>query len=434
MSSRRTFLGALGMAPFAACASLRPEQLGDTIGFLRAAQDDGRDPDVVARDEAYWREAQLAFAVDRSIVNLNNGGVSPSPAIVQQKLHELQDFGNNAPPWHMWRVLEPNREGVRQQLAQMLGCDAEEVAITRNASESLMTCQHGIDLQPGDEVLTTDQDYPRMLQAFEQRVRRHGVVLKKIALPVPCEDDAEVVSRFAAAITGRTRLILVCHVINLTGQILPVRAVAALGRERGIPVVVDGAHAVAHFPFRLDELEIDYYGSSLHKWLFAPVGNGLLYVRRERIAGLWPLFAADPKLDQDIRKFEEIGTHPAAPALAIAVALTFHQALGPARKLARLRYLRDRWATRLLERDLVRLHTSLKPGFAGGIATVQVEGVEPAKLSAHLWDRHRILVTPIVHAQFQGIRVSPSVYTTLAEIDRFSDAMERVLRDPTALV
>lgn len=429
MPSRRRFLGALGAVPFAACNSIQGDRGRDAAAALQATQGDGRSPAAVAADETFWRHAQLAFAVDRSMVNLNNGGVSPAPRYVHEKFKEHLDFSNNAPPYHMWRVLEPNREGVRQQLAQALGCDAEELAVTRNASESLMICQHGFDLRAGDEVLTTDQDYPRMIAAFRQRERRHGVVLRQIALPVPCEDDAEVVRRFAAAITDRTRMILVCHMVNLTGQILPVRAVAALGRERGIPVVVDGAHAVAHFPFRLDELECDYYGSSLHKWLFAPVGTGLLYVRRERIEALWPLLAAEPALDQDIRKFEEIGTHPAAQLLAIGEALTFHQALGPERKAARLVYLRDRWARRLLQSDRVRLHTSLRPGFACGIATVQIEGVDPGELAAHLWQQHRILVTGIKHPQFQGIRVSPSVYTTLAEIDRFGDVMERVIRD-----
>jgi len=246
MSSRRQFLGAIGMAPFAACSSLTPGS-DRTAAFLQDAQGDGRSPQEVARDETFWREVQLAFNVDRSVVNLNNGGVSPSPRCVHEKFIEQLDFTNNAPPHNMWRILEPNREGVRQQLARAFGADTEEIAITRNASEGLMICQHGIDLQRGDEVLTTDQDYPRMIQAFQQRTRRQGVVLKQIQLPVPCEDDAEVVRRFAAGITDRTRMILVCHVINLTGQILPVKDVAALGRARGIPVVVDGAHALAHF-------------------------------------------------------------------------------------------------------------------------------------------------------------------------------------------
>jgi selenocysteine lyase/cysteine desulfurase len=251
-----------------------------------------------------------------------------------------------------------------------------------------------------------------------------------MSIPVPCEDDDEIVSLFEQNISPRTRLILMCHVINLTGQILPVRRVVAMARRHDIPVIVDGAHALAHFPFTLAELECDYYGTSLHKWLFAPHGTGLLYVRADKIENLWPLMAADENLDADIRKFEEIGTHPAANTLAIAEAMTFHQSIGDERKAARLRYLRDRWALRLTDSsDRVRLHTSLLPSFSCGIATVQIEGIAPADLSAWLRRRHGIVVTPIVHDQFEGIRVSPSVYTTLQEIDRFSTAMEAAVRD-----
>ena len=220
-----------------------------------------------------------------------------------------------------------------------------------------------------------------------------------------------------------------CHMINLTGQILPVREVVAMARRHNIPVIVDGAHALAHFDFKISDLECDNYSVSLHKWLFAPHGTGLLYVRRERIADVWPLMAAPERMDDDIRKFEEIGTHPAAPYLAIAEALTFHQGIGGERKEMRLVYLRDSWATRLLEYDRVRLHTSLKPGMACGIATVELEEVDPGELTSWLFREHRIIVTPIVHPEFQGIRVSPSVYTTPEEIDRFVEAMEHVIQE-----
>ncbi len=216
--------------------------------------------------------------------------------------------------------------------------------------------------------------------------------------------------------------------INLTGQILPVREVVRMARSRGIPVIVDGAHAFGHFAFTHADLECDYYASSLHKWLFAPHGTGLLYVRREKIPALWPLQAAPPEMDADIRKFEEIGTHPAANYLAIAEAIAFTEGIGLQRKEARMIYLRDRWARPLLAHDRVRLHTSLKPGFACGLATVQVMGVDPGALANHLWQRHRIIVSAIKHAEFEGIRVTPNVYTTLGEIDRFVEAMEEVIR------
>jgi selenocysteine lyase/cysteine desulfurase len=418
---RRRFLNAL-VAPAASVALLDPRRVAGALERVAAfdAEDEGED---------FWRTIALAFTVDRSLVNLNNGGVSPAPAFVQEAMKRHLDYSNLAPPYTMWRVLEPQREAVRERLARQWGVDPEEVAVTRNASESLQTLQFGHDLRAGDEVLTTTQDYPRMLTTFEQRARREGIVLRKIRLPVPCQDHAEVVRRFEAAITERTRLILMCHVINLTGQILPVKEVVAMARRRGVPVVVDGAHALAHLDFEISDLECDNYSSSLHKWLFAPHGTGLLYVKKSEIPRIWSLMGSSKENEADIRKYEEIGTHPAANFLAVGEALTFHQAIGSARKLRRLVQLRDHWALRLMAGERVRLHTSLAPGFAGGIATLQVLGVDSAKLAEHLWNAHKILVTAIVHEEFEGLRVSPSVYTTLEELDRFCEAIEEVVRE-----
>jgi isopenicillin-N epimerase len=431
MYTRRSFLGAVGLPSFAAVAGLPLPlpRLADTAGILDALAGHGGTPQEVATDEDFWAEVSRAFTVDRSLVNLNNGGVSPAPGYVQEAMKRHLDYSNKAPVYTMWRILEPQREAVRQRVAREWGCDTEEIAFTRNASESLQTLQLGIDLEPGDEVLTTNQDYPRMITTFQQRERREGIVLKQFSIPVPAEEPAEIVRLFEQRITPRTRLILMCHMINLTGQILPVREVVAMARSHNIPVLVDGAHALAHFDFKISDLECDNYSVSLHKWLFAPHGTGLLYVRKERIADVWPLMAAPERMDDDIRKFEEIGTHPAAPYLAIAEALTFHQGIGGKRKEARLVYLRDSWANRLLEHDRVRLHTSLMPGMACGIANIEIEGIEPGALTSWLFRQHRIIVTPIVHDEFQGIRVSPSVYTTPEEIDRFVDAMEYVVAE-----
>jgi len=428
---RRQFLGAIGYPALGAAMSslLRADLRVGAPAIAASLAADTRDPATVAADEAYWFEAQQAFTVSRSLINLNNGGVSPSPAVVQAAMQRHLEFSNTAPTYAMWQVLEPQREGVRQRLARLFGCDAEEVAITRNASESLQTCQFGFDLEPGDEVLTTDQDYPRMITTFLQRQQREGIVLKQFPIPVPAEDPAEIVRLFEERITPRTRMILMCHIINLTGQILPVRDVVRMARRHGVPVIVDGAHSFAHWPFTRDELECDYFATSLHKWLFAPHGTGLLYVRREKIAELWPLMAAPESLAADIRKFEEIGTHPAANFLAIGEALTFNEGIGLERKAARMRYLRDYWAKRLLENDRIRLHTSLDPAFSCGIATVQVEGIDTGALNEYLWRKHRIISVAIKHTQFEGLRVSPSIYTTLEELERFCDAIEAVVRD-----
>ncbi|MCK5652456.1 MAG: aminotransferase class V-fold PLP-dependent enzyme, partial [Gemmatimonadetes bacterium] len=315
MSNRREFLGSIAFPAAAAMAGVSIVPPGLTRKGAGLAAELAAHPGTpleVASDEDFWVAVQRAFTVDRSLINLNNGGVSPSPAWVQEAMKRQLDLSNRAPTYYMWQIQEPQRETVRQRMAREWGVDEGEIAFVRNASEGLQTCQFGLDLQRGDEVLTTTQDYPRMITTFRQRERREGVVLKQIEVPVPAEDPAEVVRLFEEAITDRTRMILICHTINLTGQIFPVRELSDLGRRRGVPVIVDGAHGLAHFDFKLSDLGCDYYATSLHKWLFAPHGTGLLYVKKDKIPGLWPLMAAPERMDDDIRKYEEIGTHPAA--------------------------------------------------------------------------------------------------------------------------
>jgi selenocysteine lyase/cysteine desulfurase len=425
MQSRRRFIGALGGPVGLAAAGISfPTLTANAESIARTLHNYPGTPEEIAGDEDFWFEVGRAFTVDRSLVNLNNGGVSPAPLLVQDAMKAHLDYMNKAPAYTMWTVLQPQKEAVRSRLARMWGVDAEEIAITRNASEGLQICQQGFDLRRGDEILTTTQDYPRMLTTFGQRERREGLVLTKIDLPVPAEDNADVVARFEKGITPRTKLILMAHMINITGQILPVKDVVAMARRHGIPVIVDGAHALAHFDFTIAELGCDYYATSLHKWLFSPIGTGLLYVKRDRIHDLWPLMAAPPEMDNDIRKYEEIGTHPIANFLAIGEALTFHQGIGGARKQARLIYLRDYWARKLTASPNITLHTSLKPGMSCGIATVEIAGMDPGALAAWLFNKHHIIATPIVHPQFKGLRVTPSVYTTIEELDRFVAAMQ----------
>jgi selenocysteine lyase/cysteine desulfurase len=286
-----------------------------------------------------------------------------------------------------------------------------------------------MDLRAGDEVLTSEHDYPRMINAYRQRERRDGIRLVLAPLDVPLQDPADAVQAFRERITPRTKVMLVSHVVFVTGEILPVRELCALGREHGIPVIVDGAHAFAHIAFKRDDLGCDYYGTSLHKWLTAPHGQKARSVRKDKIAGLWPLMAAPEPRSDSIRKFEEIGTHPAANYLAVAEALTLHNAIGPRRKEARLRYLRDRWARRLAEDKRVHFATRLDAEHGCGIATMRLDGVDHEKLVGHLWSRHRIMTTGIDYANVRGLRVTPNVYTTLEEIDVFSRAIEDVLAD-----
>jgi selenocysteine lyase/cysteine desulfurase len=424
MLSRRAFLRGAGVAGTYTLASLRTDALERVAAASARVAD--RSVEEIAPDETFWREIQQAFTLDRTIINLNNGGVCPSPRVVHEAYKRYLDISNQAPVYHMWQILEPNIESVRRRLAAEVGCDPEELAITRNASEALQIAQLGLDLEPGDEVVTTNQDYGRMLNTWQQRVRRDGIKVTQISFPVPPPSLADLVQRFEKAITPKTKVIHFCHITNLTGQIFPNREICALARSRGIKTIVDGAHAFAHFPFTMAEIGCDYYGTSLHKWLLAPIGTGFLYVRREHIASTWPLQPASEKQANDIRKFEEIGTHPAANHNAIAEALTFHQGIGIDRKFARLVYLRNRWAERIRSKPRVQLLTSLEPGWGGAIGTVGIEGIAAPKISAQLWNKWRIIVTPIVHAEYQGIRVTPNVYTTLDEVDTFAAAMEEI--------
>jgi selenocysteine lyase/cysteine desulfurase len=426
MTSRRSFVSALAAAGVSLPA-LRRTAFDRLAGAEALATN--RAPAALAGDESYWVEIRRAFDLDATLVNLNNGGVSPAPSHVLEAMIRDLRFSNELPAEHMWRVLEPRVESVRRDLAGEFGCDPEEMAVTRNASEAMETLIFGLDLRPGDEVLVTNQNYPRMITAWQQRVRREGIVLRQISFQVPPASQDYLVEQFRQALTPRTRVIEVTHITNLTGQIMPVRELVDLARPRGIAVLVDGAHAFAHFPFTRDQLDCDFYGTSLHKWLLAPVGTGFLYVRKEKQQTLWPLMAAPAEMDQNIRKYEEIGTHPAANHNAIAVALAFHRSIGGERKTARLRYLRDRWAKRLQkESGRVRILTPLDSPSSGGIGLVHIEGLEPVALAQWLWDRHRIVTTPIVHPEFDGLRVTPNVYTSLDEIDLFGDKMVEAIR------
>ncbi len=427
MFNRRDFLRSVAGAAAFAPPALRDDGIERILSA--SADVEGRTPEEVAEDESFWFAVQQAFTVDRSMINLNNGGVCPSPKVVMDALFRYLEYSNQAPAYHMWRHLEPMIEGVRIRLARTFGCDPEEMAITRNASEALEIAQLGIDLEPGDEILTTDQDYGRMLTTWDQRARRENIVINKFPFVTPPKSMQDLVDMFEERITPRTKVILFCHVVNLTGQIFPVKEICQMARARGIETIVDGAHAFAHFPFTRDDLDCDYYGTSLHKWLLAPIGTGFLYVKRDKIEKLWPLMAAPDSMNGDIRKFEEIGTHPAALHNAISEALTFHNGIGAERKIARLRYLRDRWMRRLEGQPGVVLYTSFDPAMAGGLANVGLEGIEPGQLANHLWDKHKIFVVGIGHPSCTGIRVTPNVYTTLDEVDRFAEAMEDVIRN-----
>ncbi|HSI73021.1 MAG TPA: aminotransferase class V-fold PLP-dependent enzyme, partial [Fimbriimonas sp.] len=346
-----------------------------------------------------------------------------SPRVVQDIFRRQIEQSNQAPSYFMWRQLEPEVESVRKRLAKFFGCDAEEMAITRNASEALEIVLLGLDLKAGDEVVTTVLDYPRMITTIQQRERRDGIKMVQVPVPAVPVTTSDLVKPFEQAITDRTRVILCSHVSFVNGQIFPVREIVELGRSRGIPVIVDGAHAFAQFPFVKDQLGCEFYGTSLHKWLMTPVGAGFLYVKKSRIPEVWSLMASSKEQVADIRKFEEIGTHPAANHNAIGEALTFNEMIGLERKAARFRYLRSRWTDTLQGFRNVRFHTSLKPEHSCAITTVSIDGIKPEDLGAWMLDKRSIFLTSINYGPVAGIRITPNVYTTVNEIDRFASAM-----------
>jgi selenocysteine lyase/cysteine desulfurase len=426
--NRRSFLSGLSRGAGAASVAtiLAPASIARLEAETRRIAD--LTPEEVAKDETYWREIQQAFTVSRSLINLNNGGVCPSPRVVTESLVRNLWVQEEAPVYTMWKILEPRRETVRAGLAKLFGCDAEEIALVRNASEAMEILLMGLDLKSGDEVLTTTQDYGRMLTTLDQRRRREGIEVKLIKVPIPPENMDELAQAFERAITPRTKMLLMCHQVNITGQIFPVKRICEMAHRHGVEVMVDGAHSFTQFEFQQADIGCDYFGTSLHKWLLAPKGTGMLYVKRDKIGKIWPLMAAAEKMADDIRKFEEIGTHSAAQEVAVGDAIAFHHGIGGSRKEARLRYLKNYWAEKLRPLPNVGFHTSFKPEMSCAIATVEIEGVDPTALTDYLWDQHRIIVVAIKHDEFQGIRVTPNLYTTLEELDTFVEVMEGVAR------
>ena len=425
---RRTFLSSAGKGlGLMALSSSTVASLFENVNAAGRAIDH-LSPIEAATDEDYWSTIQQAFSVTRGIVNLNNGGVSPSPRIVTEAFVRYTWQQEDATAYTMWQILEPQSETIRTGLAEVFGCSPEEIAITRNASESLEILLMGMDLKAGDEILTTTQDYPRMLTTLKQRELREGIKLNLIKIPIAPKDVNDIATAFERAVTPKTKLILVSHQINLTGQINPVKRVCEMARSRGIETIVDGAHSFAQFDFKREDLGCDYFGTSLHKWIYAPKGTGMLYVRKEKISKVWPLMASEDRQKNDIRKFEEIGTHSAAMRLAIGEAVLFHDAIGGKRKEERLRYLSRYWMNNLKGIPKVGFNTSFDPAQSCAIANFKIDGIDPVALGSYLMSKHKIFTTPIVHDEFTGIRITPNVYTTLWELDRFCNVVADVAK------
>lgn len=425
---RRGFLSTAGKG--LGLMALTSAAVGSLFENIKAAGRgiDHLSPVEAAMDEDYWSTIQQAFSVTRGIVNLNNGGVSPSPRMVTEAFVRYTWQQEDATAYTMWQILEPQSETIRTGLAEVFGCSPEEIAITRNASESLEILLMGMDFKAGDEILTTTQDYPRMITTLKQREMREGLKLNLIKIPLAPNNVDDIAAAFERAVTPKTKLILVSHQINLTGQILPIRKICEMARSKGIETIVDGAHAFAQFDFKRDDLQCDYYGTSLHKWIYAPKGTGMLYVKKDKIAKVWALMASEDKNRSDIRKYEEIGTHSAAMRLAIGEAILFHNAIGGKRKEERLRFLSRYWMNKLKDVPKVGFNTSFEPKQSCAIANFKIDGIDPVAIGSYLMSKHKIFTTPIVHEEFTGIRITPNVYTTLWELDRFCEIVESIAK------
>jgi selenocysteine lyase/cysteine desulfurase len=380
----------------------------------------------VAEDEAFWAAIRGKYRLTPEYINLENGYYSmQAEPVLEAFIGHVRSINVQASRY--MRTRQPDDKlRVRTRLAKMAGVSREELIITRNTTESLDTVISGYDWKPGDEAVMAEQDYGAMLDMFKLQARRHGIVNRIVSLPLDPQSDDEIVQLYANAITPRTRLLMVGHMVNITGHILPVRAIADMAHARGVDVMCDGAHTFAQLDFAIPSLGCDYFGASLHKWLGTPLGAGILYVRQDKIASLWPIYADLGMADTDIRKLNHTGTHPVHTDLGIDDAIDFHEKIGAARKEARLRYLQRYWTTRVRGKPRIQVNTPNDPQRSCAIANVGIEGMKPADLMKTLFDKYKVWTVAIDTANVHGVRVTPQVFTTPKELDGFVRALKEL--------
>jgi selenocysteine lyase/cysteine desulfurase len=426
MNNRRTFFrktlgvaGALSLTSFKNTALA--EDVSDAIFSLNKLS-----PLDAVNDEDLWARMAQAYTVSPQILNLNNGGVSPQPKVVQDAVDRYYHMSNEGPSHFMWHILDKGREPLRRKLADLAGVSHEEIAINRNATESLATVTWGLTLAKGDEVVMTKQDYPNMIHAWKQKELRDGIKIKWISFDLPVENDETILKAYTDATTSKTKIWHITHLINWTGQILPVKKLCEEARKRNILSIVDGAHTFAHMDFKISDFDPDYFGTSLHKWLCAPFGTGMLYVKKENIAGLWPLFPNEKPQIADIRKFETLGTRSFATEQATGQAIDFHLAIGSKRKEERLRYLKNYWCEKVKQNSRVKLNISLKPEYACALGNFSIDGMDPETVANKLMSDHQIHTVSIKWENISGVRVAPHVYTSTRDLDRFVEAVLKI--------
>jgi selenocysteine lyase/cysteine desulfurase len=426
MTTRRSFFkktasaaGAFSLVPLVSQAI--SEDISEALLSLNKLS-----PTAAATDEDLWARMAQAYTVSPNILNLNNGGVSPQPKVVQDAVDRYYHLSNEAPSYYMWQILDRGREPLRKKLADLTGVSHDELAINRNTTEALGTFTWGIDMKRGDEIVMTKQDYPNMIHAWKQRELREGVKITWINLTLPVENDESVLKAYVDATTSKTKIWHITHLLTWTGQILPAAKLCAEARKRGITTIVDGAHSFAHVDYKISDLKCDYFGTSLHKWLCAPFGTGLMYINKPFIEKTWPIFPTDKPLSPDIRKFEALGTRSFAPEQAIGQAIDFHNAIGGKRKQERLHYLKKYWCDAITKNPRVKLHISLKPEYSCGLGTFSIDGLDVGDIASKLMSEYGIHTVSIKWENVNAVRIGPNVYTTTKDLDRFIDAVGKI--------
>jgi selenocysteine lyase/cysteine desulfurase len=412
---KREFLRTLGGA-----------SLGLLIGDRLWAQYAELPARALAEDEPFWALVRSKYRLKPDYINLENGYFSmQSEPVLEAFVGRVREINYEASYYMRTRQYD-DKLAVRTRLAAMAGCSPAELIITRNTTESLDTVIAGIDWKAGDEAVMAAQDYGAMLDMFALQAKRYGIVNRIVSLPLDPKSDDELVQLYENAITPKTRLLMVSHMVNITGQILPVRAIVDMANAKGVEVMVDGAHTFAQIDFRIPDLACDYFGASLHKWLGTPLGAGILYVRADRIAKLWPIYADASMADTDIRKLNHTGTHPVHTDLSIEPAIAFHEMIGIGRKEARLRYIQNYWTSRVRGTPRVMVNTPVDPHRSCAIANVGISGIAPAALAKTLLDKYHVWTVAIDTANVHGVRVTPQVFTTTAELVTFVRALKEL--------
>jgi selenocysteine lyase/cysteine desulfurase len=407
---KRTFLKSAGIVGLGSMMSI--DNLAELVRGVSAVS-----PEKLAGDEDFWATMRKGYKLKPDYINLENGYYNFLPEQVLEKFIGHVREVNLQGSYYMRTVQFDNKKSMAAKLAAVAGCSPDELIITRNTTESLDMIIGGLDWKAGDEAIMAEQDYGAMLEMFKQSSKRFGIVNKVVSVPLHPKSDEEIVDLYASAITEKTRLLMVCHMINITGHILPVRKICDMAHKRGVQVMVDGAHSFAHIKFAITDLDCDYFGTSLHKWMSVPLGAGFLYVKKERIGGVWPLLAEGERKPDDISRLNHIGTHPAHTDLTIADSIDFYNVIGAERKEARLRYLQNYWTSKVRDLPKVILNTPADPLRSCGIANVGIRDMKPNDLGDVLFKKYKIYTAPIDGAGVHGCRITPNVYTTTADLD-----------------